>query len=86
MIDQGRTGDDTIGLAECAQRLGVPYQEAHRQLLIGRLNGAKRGGRWFITRESLDRYHRERQAQLPTSEAAAQVRSSELEVVGGDEG
>ena len=44
-----------IGLAEGAQRLGLPYQDAHRLLLTGVLQGEKRGGRWFVTRESVER-------------------------------
>jgi hypothetical protein len=44
-----------IGLAEGAQRLGLPYQDAHRLLLTGVLQGVKRGGRWFVTRESVER-------------------------------
>jgi hypothetical protein len=51
---------DAIGLAECAQRLAIPYQDAHRLLLLGRLAGVKRGGRWFVARESLDRLLLER--------------------------
>lgn len=37
-----------IGLAEAAVRLRIPYQDAHRLLLTGRLAGEKRGGRWFV--------------------------------------
>jgi hypothetical protein len=39
---------EMIGLAEAAQRLGLPYQDAHRLLLTGRLRGEKRRGRWFV--------------------------------------
>jgi len=37
-----------IGLAEAAMQLGVPYQDAHRLLLTGKLSGEKRGSRWFV--------------------------------------
>lgn len=37
-----------IGLAEAAQRLGLPYQSAHRLVLLGELGGEKRAGRWFV--------------------------------------
>ena len=37
-----------MGLAEAAQTLRLPYQDAHRLVLTGRLPGRKRGGRWFV--------------------------------------
>ena len=51
-----------IGLAEAAVRLRVPYQDAHRLLLTGKLNGQKRNGRWFVDMESVKRIELERQA------------------------
>ena len=47
--------EEKIGLAECALKLRIPYQDAHRLLLVGQLSGEKRGGRWVCTRESLER-------------------------------
>ncbi len=61
--------NDTIGLAQCAVELKIPYQDAHRLLLVGRLSGVKRGGRWACSRESLDRLIREREG-TPVAEAA----------------
>lgn len=49
-----------IGLAEAAVRLQVPYQTAHRLLLLGELRGEKRHGRWFVRIEDVDRLVRER--------------------------
>lgn len=49
-----RTDDSSIGLAEAALRLCIPYQNAHRLLLTGRLRGRKQGGRWLVTEESLE--------------------------------
>ena len=40
--------EQEIGLAEAAARLRIPYQDAHRMLLTGKLPGAKRGGRWYV--------------------------------------
>ena len=37
-----------IGLAEAAMQLGVPYQDAHRLLLTGKMSGEKRRSRWFV--------------------------------------
>lgn len=37
-----------IGLAEAAMNLGIPYQDAHRLLLTGKIAGEKRGSRWFV--------------------------------------
>lgn len=41
---------DEIGLAEAAQLLGMPYQSAHRLVLVGALAAVKRSGRWFVRR------------------------------------
>jgi hypothetical protein len=60
MTEPTRSAEDTIGLAECAQLLSIPYQDAHRLLLVGRLAGVKRGGRWVCSRESVLRLLRER--------------------------
>lgn len=40
---------EMIGLAEAAQRLCLPYQDAHRLLLTGKLRGEKRKGRWYVS-------------------------------------
>jgi hypothetical protein len=45
----------SIGLAEAAVRLRKPYQDAHRLLLTGVLDGEKRNGRWLVTEESVAR-------------------------------
>lgn len=52
------------GLALAAQRLGVPYQDAHRMVLIGKLRGQKRGGRWYVLVSDVERLlaDREREA------------------------
>lgn len=44
-----------IGLAEAAQRLAVPYQTAHRLLLIGALRGNKVAGRWYVGLRDVER-------------------------------
>ena len=40
---------EMIGRAEAAQRLCLPYQDAHRLLLTGKLRGEKRKGRWYVS-------------------------------------
>ncbi len=54
--------DQMIGLAEAAARLHVPYQDAHRLLLTGKLNGQKQKGRWFVDIESVKRMELERRS------------------------
>lgn len=49
--------DTVLGLAEAAKELGLPYQDAHRLLLTGELEGDKRCGRWWVTRASLDEFN-----------------------------
>lgn len=47
-----------IGLAEAAARLRLPYQAAHRLVLVGILRGTKDGSRWLVERSSLEEYER----------------------------
>ena len=47
-----------IGLAEAAQRLGLPYQNCHRLLLTGELRGEKREGRWYVRLDDVERVAR----------------------------
>jgi hypothetical protein len=54
--------DEMIGLAMAAAKLKIPYQDAHRLLLVGRLTGEKRGGRWFVRVADVERLLREREA------------------------
>jgi hypothetical protein len=51
----------TIGLAEAAARLRLPYQSAHRLVLVGALEGMKAGGRWIVSLQSLEQYERDLQ-------------------------
>jgi predicted site-specific integrase-resolvase len=51
---KAKTQERMIGLAESAQRLRVPYQDAHRLLLTGAIRGQKRGGRWYVLAEDVD--------------------------------
>lgn len=44
--------NDFIALSDAAISLKLPYQNAHRLLLTGRLQGERRGGRWFVTARS----------------------------------
>jgi hypothetical protein len=55
MNEVDRNADEEISLAECAQLLSIPYQDAHRLLLLGQLSGVKRGGRWVCSRASVKR-------------------------------
>ena len=49
-----------IGLAEAAQKLGLPYQNCHRLLLTGQLRGEKREGRWYVLLRDVERVARQR--------------------------
>ena len=60
---------DMLGLAEAAQQLRLPYQDAHRLLLVGRLRGEKRGGRWFVRADDVQQVARERQSE-PAADTA----------------
>lgn len=45
----------TLGLAEAARKLRVPYRQAHRLVLVGLLSGKKVAGRWLVTHASVRR-------------------------------
>jgi Helix-turn-helix domain len=49
-----------IGLPEAAQRLRIPYQDCHRLVLTGVLRGRKRGNRWLVEVEDLERLAEDR--------------------------
>lgn len=49
-----------IGLAEAAQRLALPYQDAHRLVLTQKLRGEKRGGRWWVYNADVEKLERSR--------------------------
>lgn len=42
------TQNPELGLAEAAQRLGIPYQSCHRLVVTGQLRGTKKMGRWLV--------------------------------------
>lgn len=48
-------GEKVIGLAEAAALLRIPYQDAHRLVLTGRLDGRKQGGRWYVPVADVER-------------------------------
>ncbi len=61
---------DEIGLAEAAQLLRLPYQSAHRLVLMGELAAVKRSGRWFVRRADAARL-------CERSDSWARVRSAQ---------
>ena len=50
-----------IPLTEAAHRLSMPWEKAWRALLTGRLEGQKRGGRWYVSTVSVERLVAERE-------------------------
>lgn len=59
-----------IGLPEAAQLLRLPYQSAHRLVLVGALAGEKRAGRWFVRRADVIRLSQGRSQQVVSAEAS----------------
>ncbi|MCA9312008.1 MAG: helix-turn-helix domain-containing protein [Phycisphaerales bacterium] len=47
--------EDLIGLADAAALLRVPYQKAHRLVMLGELPAIKQAGRWVVRREDVDK-------------------------------
>lgn len=60
-----RDRDEMIGLADAAFRLRVPYQTAHRMVLLGKLAGTKEEGRWKVRLADLNRLLAERRSDGP---------------------
>ena len=59
--------DKMIGLAEAAAHLCIPYQDAHRLLLTGKLAGEKRGSRWYVQKADVERLKARQDARRPRS-------------------
>ena len=58
-------GESMIGLAEAAMALRVAYQDCHRLMLLGKLRGVKRGGRWLVREVDVARLVQERGGSVP---------------------
>jgi hypothetical protein len=56
-----------MGLVEAAQFLRLPYQQAHRLILVGKLRGQRRGSRWFVRSADVRRLARRRGRQQDNS-------------------
>ena len=67
----GRSEPELIGLAEAAQKLGMPYQDAHRLLLTGSIRGEKRGNRWLVRLADVLNVRRQREGQHAGGPGAA---------------
>ena len=59
--------DSVIGLPEAAQRLGIPYQTAHRLVLVGQLPAQKLAGRWFVSRAAVEKLARQTGKDRPNA-------------------
>ena len=54
---------EEIPLTEAAARLRLSYNQTLRFVLLGRLCGEQRDGRWRVTVRSVEKLLREREAQ-----------------------
>ena len=63
--------EDRIPLVEAAIYLKSPYQDVHRLLLTGKIRGEKSRGRWSVSMEDVERVRRERQENIPHSQAVS---------------
>lgn len=61
---------DRIALVEAAWRMGVGYTTAHRLVLCGDLPATRRGKRWFVSREAVERLVAERETESQPLPAA----------------
>jgi hypothetical protein len=56
-------GDEEVRLVEAAVKLGASYNQTLRLVLVGRLKGQRRDGRWFVDARDLERFRRERHVE-----------------------
>lgn len=63
---------DMVDLVTAAMELSVAWHVAHRWVLTHRLTGERRGSRWWVTRESVERLRVE-QASTPTAKRTAKA-------------
>jgi predicted site-specific integrase-resolvase len=54
-----------LDLVTASARLRVPWHTAHRWVLIGRLQGERRGNRWFVAERSVRKVELDRQGAKP---------------------
>lgn len=66
---------EMIGLAEAAQQLGIPYQNAHRLVLTGVLKGEKRDNRWWVLKANVDDLANSRHQDLRDSSSLGEASS-----------
>ena len=59
-----------VDLVEAAAQLRVSWHTAHRWVLIGRLKGERKNGRWKVNAADLERLITERTAAAPTAHGA----------------
>ncbi len=57
---------DSLGLAEAAALLRLPYGQAHREVLVGKLTGYKVGHFWRVDRRSVEALLKERERGAST--------------------
>lgn len=51
---------EEVHLVEAAVKLGASYNQTLRWVLVGRLKGERRDGRWYVDAADLNRLHAER--------------------------
>lgn len=52
--------DKEVPLVEAAAKLHMSYNQTLRWIMIGRLQGLRRNGRWFVSAADLRRFESER--------------------------
>jgi hypothetical protein len=53
LAGEGQELDDEVPLSVAARALGMSYLQAYNALLVGRLQGRRLKGRWWVTAECL---------------------------------
>jgi predicted site-specific integrase-resolvase len=52
--------NEEVRLVEAAVKLGASYNQTLRWVLLGRLKGVRRDGRWFVSAADVERMRAER--------------------------
>ena len=61
MVKASKVPESEMTLGEAAVALSVSYFRAHSLMLLGELEGVRRGHRWHVTCASVERVRKSRQ-------------------------
>ncbi len=64
--------NEEVPLVEAAVKLGASYNQTLRWVILGRLKGERRDGRWFVSAADVERLRAERERERSAPQRVAQ--------------